>query len=158
MNGSFESPPVAGYLYTPGPKTTDSRGDQGWFFAGNSAIQANGSYLSAPTAPSGIQTAVLQGTDGRFGIMSQMIHLSAGTYKLSFKAARRSGQIQPVKVSVNQNRIGELITPKSDQFEDYTTASFTVGDGLHLIRLEATDGGGDKSVFINDVTLDGPMR
>ena len=50
--------------------------------------------------------------------MSQMVHLSAGTYNLRFKAARRSGQIQSVKVSVNQNRTGELITPKSDQFED----------------------------------------
>ena len=158
VNGSFESPTVAGYLYTPGPATTVSRGDQGWYFASNSAIQANGSSLSAPTAPSGIQTAFLQGTDGRLGIMSQMVHLSAGNYKLRFKAARRSGQIQPVKVSVNQNRLGELITPKSDQFEDYTTASFTVSDGLHLIRLEATDGGGDKSVFIDDITLDGSER
>ncbi len=158
VNGGFESPTVTGYLYTPGPATTVSRGDQGWFFAGNAAIVANGSSLNAPTAPSGNQSVVLQGNDQRFGVMSQMVHLSAGSYTLSFKAARRDGQIQPVKVSVDQVQIGDLITPKSDAFEDYYTGSFSLSDGLHLIRIEATDGVGDKSVFIDDVKLDGPGR
>ena len=158
VNGGFESPSVAGVLYTPGPTATNSRGDQGWYFAGNAAIVANGSSLNAPTAPSGNQSVVLQGNDQRFGMMSQMLHLSAGSYTLSFKAARRNGQIQPVKVSVDQVQIGDLITAKSDAFEDYYTGSFSLSDGLHLIRIEATDGDGDKSVFIDDVKLDGPGR
>ena len=157
VNGDFEHPVVkGGFQYAPGPGTTHSRGAQGWLFANLAALQANGSGWTDAAAPSGKQTAVLQGTDGRLGNMSQMVHLAAGTYKLRFKAARRSGQIQPVKVCVDQIQICALITPAGDSFADYTTSSFTVTEGLHLIRLEATDGAGDKSIFIDDVTLDGP--
>ena len=146
QGSSFETPAVSGYQYAP----TGS----GWNFNSASVIQANGSAWGAASAPDGIQTAVLPGAGGRLGAINQTLTLAAGTYSVSFKAARRSGQIQPVKVSVGGTQVGNLITPAGYMFETYTTsASFTVAAGSHVLQLEATDGSGDKSTFIDQVVI-----
>ncbi len=143
-NGSFESPVVTGYRLTP---------DGGsWFFTNFTGIQANGSAWGAATAPNGTQTAVLQGAGNQLGSMSQMVNLAAGSYALSFKAARRSGQIQPLRVMVDSTQIGGLITPTSNSFENFTV-NFNVNAGKHTIRFEVTDASGDKSTFIDDVSI-----
>ena len=154
VNGDFEEPVAkGGFQYAPCPGTTHSRGAQGWFFASLAALQANGSGWSDATAPSGKQTSVLQGSAGRLGSISQMVHLAAGTYTMSCKAARGKGQIQPLKFTVDQIQIGSLLTPAGATFQPLTTARFTVTDGLHLVRLEATDGTGDKSTLLDEVIL-----
>ena len=148
VNGSFEDYPVTRPEYNQYTPRTP-----GWICANSAIIQPNGSALGAPNAPDGKQTAVLQGNGNRLGNLSQTIDFSAGAYTVSFKAARRNGQIQPVKVSIDGTQIGSLITPTNDRFADYTTASFTVTAGYHTLRLEATDGNGDKSTFIDQVTI-----
>ena len=149
-NGSFESPVVTGYTFNAVHR---NELNSGWVFANYSAIQANGSGFNAPTAPNGIQTAVLQGSGGQLGNLSQTVNFAAGNYTVSFKAARRNGQIQAIKVSLDSVQIGALITPASDSFADYTTASFYAPAGFHALRLEATDATGDKSTFIDQVAL-----
>jgi hypothetical protein len=149
VNGSFEYPAVTGYQYNPGPTLPEFREKYGWFFANGAIIQANDSDWHGAPAPNGIQTAVLQGT----GTMSQTIDLAAGTYTLKFKAARRNGQVQPLKIRVDSAQIGSVLTPSGDAFEDFATTSFTVSVGKHTIRFESTDGSGDKSIFIDDVRL-----
>ena len=154
MNGDFENPAATGgFHYAPGPGTTHSRGAQGWLFANLAALQANGSGWSDAAAPSGKQTAVLQGSAGQLGCISQMVHLAAGTYTMNFKAARGKGQSQPLKFTVDQIQIGSLLTPAGATFLPLTTARFTVTDGLHLLRFEATDGTGDKSTLLDEVIL-----
>ena len=144
-NSSFESPAVSGYRVTPNQGSS-------WFFTNYSAIQANNSAWGAATAPNGNQTAVLQGAANQAGSMSQTLTLDAGNYTLSFKAARRSGQIQPLRVMIDSTQIGGLITPTSNSFEDFTV-NFNVNAGKHTIRFEVTDAFGDKSTFIDDVKL-----
>lgn len=142
VNGSFEAYQVSGYQYCQYTPQTP-----GWINCG-SIVQANGSPWGAPIAPDGTQTAVLQ----MLGNMSQTIDLAAGSYTVGFKAARRQGQLQPVKVSIDGTQIA-LISPSSDAFDDYVTDSFTVTAGFHTLRLEGTDGTGDKSTFIDQVSL-----
>ena len=50
-------------------------------------------------------------------------------------------------------QVGQLITPTSDAFAVQTSAAFTVGAGEHELRLAATDGSGDRSTFIDQVSL-----
>ncbi len=153
VNGDFEFPVVKGFQIAPCPFAGHARGAQGWFFANQALLQSNGSTWSGATAPSGTQTAVLQGLDGRLGSISQMVHLAAGSYTMSLKTARYKGQIQPLKFSVDQIQIGSTITPTGDVFQSSTTSSFTLTEGLHLLRIEATDNSGDKSTLLDDVIL-----
>jgi hypothetical protein len=144
-NSSFETPSVGagGYQYNP---TGGS-----WTFSSNSGIQANGSAWGAATAPSGVQTAFLQGGGG-LGSISQSVTFSAGAYTMSFDAAMRSGQTQPIKVSVDGTSVGTY-TPSSNNFGLITTAPFTVSAGSHTITLAATDSTGDKSSFVDAVSI-----
>ncbi len=154
VNGDFEKPVAKnGFQYAPCPGTTHSRGAQGWFFASLAGIQANGSGWTDATAPSGNQTAVVQGSAGRLGSISQMVHLAAGTYTMSLKAARGKDQIQPLKFTVDQIQIGGLLTPAGATFQPLTTGRFIVTEGLHLLRFEATDGSGDKSTLLDEMIL-----
>ena len=73
------------------------------------------------------------------------------SYTVYFYAARRSGQIQPVKVTVDGIQIGNYITPTDNNFSGHISQSFTVAAGFHTIALETTDNTGDKSVFIDRV-------
>jgi hypothetical protein len=152
VNGSFEDHSVKGYQYA---QYTPQSG--GWIHARNAIVQTNGSAFGAASAPNGFQTGVLQGFVNDLGSMSQTVDFAAGAYVLSFKAARRdldAGRTQPIKVSINGTQIGDLITPPSIAFTDYTTASFKVPAGLHTIRLEATDGTSfGNSTFIDQVAL-----
>ncbi len=152
VNGSFEDHPVKGYQYA---QYTPQSG--GWIHARNAIVQANGSAFSASSAPNGTQTAVLQGRVNDLGSMSQTVDFAAGSYRLSFKAARRAsdaGRTQPIKVSIDGNQIGALITPPSNAFTDFTTVVFNVSAGAHTVRLEATDGTAfNASTFIDQVAL-----
>jgi fibronectin type 3 domain-containing protein len=146
-NASFETPSVGGYSYTPA--------GSGWTFTGFSGIQKNGSAYSGTSAvaPDGVQTAFLQGNGGTLGAMSQSVNFSAaGSYTVSFKAARRYGTIQPVRVKVDGITIGTY-SPASGTFETLTTAPFTVTAGSHIISFEATDNTADKTTFIDLMSI-----
>lgn len=152
-NASFELPTLAGgtYAYNPTGAT--------WTFTGNAGIESNGSAWEAANAPDGSQAAFLQGNPnqgtGAIGAISQTVNVaSAGTYVVTFQAARRNGQVQPVRLNVDGASIGATITPTSNSFTTYTTASFSLSAGVHTIRLEATDNAyGDRTTFVDAVTL-----
>ena len=85
--------------------------------------------------------------------MSQTITLSAGSYSLKFKAARRQAQVQPLKFSVDGVQVGSNITPSSNSFADYSSDNFTVSTGSHVVKIEATNASGDNTVFLDGFSL-----
>jgi hypothetical protein len=145
-NGGFEAPALGNGGYQYQPTTT------GWVFNSQGGIQRNGSAWGATTAPEGQQTAFLQGGNAQ---MAQTLNLPAGTYSVSFDAARRAygGGVQPLQLSVDGIAIGTPISPASTAFARYTSASFTVSAGSHTLRFATTNFSGDISSFVDAVTL-----
>ena len=148
-NSGFETPVLSGgsgaYVYNPT--------GAGWNLVSNSGIQRNGSAWGAANAPGGSQTAFVQGAPSGLGEISQLLNLTAGSYKVQFKAARRSGQMQPIQVKIGGVNVGSTITPSSDSFATYDSATFTAPGGNVTLSLSATDASGDKSCFIDDVRI-----
>ena len=147
VNPSFESPALgSSYQYPP------TASGVGWTFANGSGIQGNGSAWAAAAAPAGTQTAFIQGT----GTISQSLSLTAGSYTLSFKAAQRSccvsPYVQPIQVSVDGTPVGSPVSPTSTSFANFSVAISIATSGTHTITFGGTTGG-DKSTFIDDVTL-----
>lgn len=158
QNGSFETPSVAAAFTLNSYQYNPSGG--GWTFNGYSGIQANGSAWNGASAPDGVQTAFLQGYPSQggaadLGSIAQSVNFtSTGSYVLSFQAARREGSLQPLSFSVDGVQIGGLLTPASSSFGPLTTPSFSIRTaGRHTITLSATDNSGDKSTFIDKVSL-----
>ncbi|GAA2898456.1 hypothetical protein GCM10010517_63550 [Streptosporangium fragile] len=146
INTGFESPPTPGIK--PGPMT------DGWTFNSRAGVQRNGSQFGAATAPEGVQTAYLQTRDGVPGTFTQEMAFSAGTYTLSFRAARRQGfgGLQTFTVSFDDKVIGTY-TPSTAEFAPFTTESFTATAGTHAITFTATTTTGDNTAFIDDAKL-----
>ena len=149
QGGSFETPVVSG---EPGGFKYGPSGS-GWSFNAESVIQSNGSAWQGQFAPDGTQTAALQGGASGLGAISQALNLAAGSYVLRFHAARRTNQKQLVRFSVDDNQIGALIEPTSNNFDTYTSQPFTVTAGVHNLRLEVVNGYGDNSTFIDLVEM-----
>lgn len=145
-NASFETPSTGSFVYNPTGAT--------WTFTGNGGIQKNGSAFSgtAAVAPDGVQTAFLQ-SNGTAGAMLQSVNFgSAGSYTITFKAARRYNTIQPLQVKVDGTVVGTY-TPSSNTFETITTAAFSVTAGNHAISFTATDATADKTTFLDMLVI-----
>lgn len=140
-NGSFESPATSDYVYRPLGAT--------WTFTNDAGIQRNGGAFGATAAPVGVQTAFVQNS----GEMAQSVSLTAGTYKVGFKAAKRTthGGTQTFNVLFDSTVIGTY-TPSTSTFTSYTTSNFTATAGTHAIRFVGTTTG-DNTDFIDDVVL-----
>ena len=142
VNPSFEIPALSsGYQYNP------SAPGIGWTFT-NSGIQKNGSAWGAAPAPDGTQTAFIQGAS----TITQTLSLNAGSYTLSFQAARRGSQVQPVKVTVDGAQIGSLVSPASTSFSTFSLPFSVAATGAHTITFTGTDPA-DKTTFIDNVTV-----
>lgn len=156
-NNSFETPTEDGTTEPYG--VTNPSGSSWTWSALCAGIQGNGSYWQAANAPDGTQTAFLQGYNGTgcFGSVSQSLVFPAGTYTLSFYGARRAidaGATQPIAVTVDGTAIGGHYTPASTSaFNLITTPPFTVTEGSHTIAFAATDNTGNKTSFIDRVTI-----
>jgi len=128
-----------------------------WSFTGYSGIQSNGSAWYPAAAPDGTQTAFLQGYPGPSGLgsISQSITFSAtGNYALTFQAARRGGQVQPLRFSVDGVQVGGLLTAAGNSFGLLTSATFSIGTaGPHTLTLSATDNSADLSAFVDQIIL-----
>jgi hypothetical protein len=138
---------VGSYLYNPAGSS--------WTWTNNAGVQKNGSAYSGTTAvaPDGVQTAFLQSINSTLGTMAQSVNFStAGSYTITFKAARRYGVAQPVQVGVDGSIVGTY-TPSTNSFETITTAAFTVAAGNHTVTFAATDSVGDKTTFIDQVSI-----
>ncbi len=144
-HGGFELPATAGFAYTP----TGSA----WAFTGNAGVQRNGSAFNASIAPEGVQTAFLQG-NGTLGTITQTLTITANqSFRLSLKAARRSGQVQPLRITLGGQVLAAAYAPTGDSFEPWTSGTVTLDAGGQVLRLEATNVTGDQSTFIDDVQL-----
>ncbi|NDP22956.1 MAG: T9SS type A sorting domain-containing protein, partial [Paludibacter sp.] len=141
-NTGFETPVTSGI--TMGLLTS------GWTFDGLSGVQKNGSAFGAPTAPDGIQTAVIQGS----GSFYQDFTFAAGSYKITFYAAYRpiNTNTQSINVYCDDVLIGIIVPTSSASYGYYSTNSFTVSAGSHRINFAGVLST-DNSTFIDDVNL-----
>ncbi|MEO8739803.1 MAG: PilC/PilY family type IV pilus protein [Casimicrobiaceae bacterium] len=146
-NGNFEAPYVGNYQANP-PGSS-------WTWSGSSGIQRYFSAFGAYPSSDLWQTAFIQGA----GSMSQTIALPAGSYRVSFQAARRSysvpaGTYQPIVVSVDGVPLGAAIAPTIDfQFNSFAFGFSIAAAGPHTITFAGTDGSGDKTTFIDLVAI-----
>lgn len=147
LNSGFEAPVLgSGYRYNP------TGSGIGWTFSTSSGIEHNGSAFNAATAPEGVQAAFVQGV----GTLSQTLDLTAGSYTLSFKAARRSccvsPYVQPLRVTVDGAQIGSMVSPATTSFAPYSIPFTIATSGKHVIAFAGTDSS-DKTTFIDAVAL-----
>lgn len=145
-NGGFESPATTGVK--TGPMVN------GWTFSLTAGVQRNGSAFGAADAPEGVQTAHLQTKNGTQGEIHQSVRLKAGTYKIAFQAAKRSfGGQQTFEVRVGDAVVGTYSPPSASEFTAFETEAFTVASGYHDVRFIATTTDGDRTAFVDAVTI-----
>jgi hypothetical protein len=151
VNAGFESPNVGtGFQAQPA--------GAGWTFTGSSGIAGNGSVWTSgnPNAPEGTQIAYLQGAGAD---LSQSISgWQAATYTVSVEAAMRGnyGGANDFQVLVDGVVVGTFL-PTSTSYATYTTNSFTVTAGSHVLEFKGLDtAGGDNTVFLDAVSIVDP--
>jgi hypothetical protein len=123
-----------------------------WTFTGTSGIAANGSAFINADAPVGTQAAFVQNG----GAISQNIAFAeAGNYTIGFEAAFRPYYwgANPIQVEVDGVSIG-VITPTSTDFQSYRTNTFTVSAGIHRVTFRGMNPGGDRTSFLDRVSID----
>ncbi|MFD2330948.1 hypothetical protein ACFSR7_16985 [Cohnella sp. GCM10020058] len=149
----FETPSVAAASTKTawGPATYG-----GWTFNSRAGLQYNGSVLGpSAVAPEGVQTAYLKTDGGVPGEFSQSVTFpSAGTYKVTFKAAQRTsfGGVQSFNVLYDGAVIGSFTTT-SGAYVSFATVNFAATAGSHAIKFLATTTTGDNTAFIDDVAI-----
>jgi len=144
-NAGFERPALGygNYQYSP---TSAS-----WTFSHGAGITANGSVFTSsnPNAPQGTQVAFLQNT----GLMSQTINFAAGSYQISFYAAQRkknNASVEDFQILVDGQVIGTF-TPSSFKYKQYSTASFAVTTGSHVLTFQGLDSKGGENTALIDI-------
>ncbi|MEK0313883.1 chitobiase/beta-hexosaminidase C-terminal domain-containing protein [Cohnella sp. 56] len=144
--GGFESPSVTNYRV--GPMT------YGWTFNGLSGVQTNGSVFGAPSAPEGVQTALITSKNGSQGELSQTIRFVGGEYKISFQAARRDfgGQVG-FDVYYDTTLLASFAPTNRTAFAALETPVFEATAGNHTIRFVTTNDAGDNTAFLDAVAL-----
>ena len=146
VNSSFETPATATFVYNP------AGAGVGWTFIGSSGIQRNGSAWGAASAPVGVQTAFIRYTAS----ISQTLNLNAGSYTLSFKAARRNCCTvpygQPIKVTLDGIQIGALITPPTTSFATFNIPFSVAKSGSHTLSFSGTTSL-NNTTFIDEVSI-----
>ena len=144
MLGSGES----AYQYDPTAST--------WSFSGSAGLAGNGSAFTSgnPNAPQAEQVAFIQNS----GVIGQAVDFAeAGTYQLSVSAAQRgnhsNGSDEEVDVLVDGTVVGS-ITPAGTSYATYTTGSFSVTAGSHIIKFVGIDpSGADYTALLDQVNI-----
>jgi hypothetical protein len=127
-----------------------------WLYSSSSGVAGNGSGFTGhnPNAPQGTQVAFLQ----KYGSISQVVNFTAGTYAISFYAAQRAGQAnsQTIEVEVDGKAVG-TIKPTGTSYGVYTTNTFTVTAGTHVVTFIGLDpSGGDNTALIDGASIQQP--
>ncbi len=147
VNGSFEVPALStSFRYMP------TGTGIGWTFNSSAGIQGNGSAWRATSAPDGTQTAFIQ----NLGMIAQSVNLTAGSYVLSFRAARRSYSnplVNPLRISINGQAVGTMIAPPSTAFAAYSIPITVANNGTQTLEFAGTVGSVDASTFVDAVTI-----
>ncbi|TMH37621.1 MAG: hypothetical protein E6H66_02045, partial [Betaproteobacteria bacterium] len=152
-NQSFEAPAIGDYAYNPAGGN--------WLFTGGSGITRYfGSFSAYPSGDGLLQAAFVQ----NLGSFSQTINLNPGSYRITFKAAPRyysfpcCNQTQPVLVSVDGVALGSLAAPSLYyQYDTFSYGFSIAAAGPHTISFAGTDGSGDRTTFIDSVTITSGM-
>jgi len=150
-NGNFETPNVGDYAYAPAGSS--------WNWGGGSGIQRYYSSFGAYPSNDLYQTAFIQGA----GSFSQTINLPAGSYRVSFQAARRpysipAGTYQPILVKLDGVPLGAAVMPTPDFYFNTFAFGFSIASpGPHTLSFEGTDGSGDKTSLIDQVAISSGM-
>ena len=146
-NGSFEAgdlDPLENFEWSYRPNNA------AWTFFNDAGIQMNGSAWGANAAPEGEQTAFMK--DGDAAITQVITFTSSDNFAISFKASRRfAAWNQTFHVFLGADHLGTF-TPTTNTFESYTTNSIFVTAGLHNLRFQNTTAGGERTVFIDDIS------
>ena len=151
INPSFESPALSPGAYNYGQSMP------GWTLNSAACLETYGSAWGGPQ-PSGNQAISIQGGYGAGATITQTFYAIRGTYSVSFLAAQRtsyyigSTPVQPVNVLIDGTLIA-VISPTSGNFSTYTTPTFSLTSGSHVIQLAATDFGSDKTTFVDNVAI-----
>ncbi len=145
-NASFETPALAGdYRYVP-PGSS-------WTFSSGAGIASNGSNITqgVDNAPDGKQVAFIQAQSS----LSQNVTFIGGKYTVSFLAAQSVGSAstQSLIVCVDNTSIA-IITPTGARYLRYSTPSFTVTAGIHMLQFKGLGAGAHNIAFIDSVTLE----
>jgi hypothetical protein len=135
-----------------------------WSFSGTAGVSGNGSGFTSgnPNAPQGSQVAFVQNS----GSISQWVPFSAGTYAITFEAARRGnydqgwlGFTQGIEVLVDGNVVGQFIAPSTTYTTEITNPFTVTWGGGHTISFVGVNPlGGDHTTFIDQVRISSPNR
>jgi hypothetical protein len=147
LDGSFETPQLAGGAYTFDPAGSS------WQFSGTSGIAHNGSAYTTnnPDAPDGLQVGLIKNN----GSISQTIDLLEGSYVVSCEAAQRAtNEDEPIEVLIDGLQVG-VIAPVGVGYSLYDTPVFTITTaGTHTLELLGLGpAGGDNTTAIDEVAV-----
>jgi len=165
-NGGFEYPSLGSGMYAPlsslsGTDWADTSPTLPAGTQGNIVIATNGSAYGAPTAPEGVQVAVLKMAGAT--LSQTLTGLTPGTYELSWMDAARSSGGNPYQLLVDSQVVfggatGFLPT-STTAFASRTSSSFTVTGTSATVKFfgvgigsDITDGS-DVSTFVDNVTI-----
>ena len=156
VNGDFESPNVGVGYYTdqyhgpaPGWTLMPFYWTNGNTVANSSGLAGNGAGIGNPNSTDGTQIAYIQGAAN---ISQNVDFAEAGTYTISFQAAyRQYGGQHAFSVLVDGVSVGTF-NPDSLDFRGYS-ATFSVSAGTHSITFQGAAEGGDKTAFIDHVSI-----
>jgi len=167
INPSFEDSRQPGDVYTTSYGVLDPQnGVPGWQFNSSGGdsysgiVTESGSIFGTPKyIPQCWQAAFIQGT----GQFSQSVTFkSAGMNVIRFRAEGRSNGgagAETIAVSVDGNSLGTF-TPLSAGWTLFTSSSFTVTGGVHVITFAGTvpKSTSDRTSFIDDVQIVTPAE
>ena len=156
-DGSFETPVLAAYAYTPTP------GGSAWNFQGSAGITTNDSGFTSGSAnaPDGYQAAYIKNG----GYMTQTVNLDANTtFSISFDAAPRNNYPSETIQVLVDGVVCATVTPAAASivsgstttylYTPYQTANFSyLAAGEHTITFQGIPDGTDCTAFIDDVMI-----
>jgi hypothetical protein len=126
-----------------------------WTYAGYSGVTGNNSGFTSgnPTAPEGSKVAFIQ----RDGSISQSVSgWPAGAHSLSFYAAQRgnyNGQGEDFAILID-GVVVDTIRPNGSSYQKYSSVSFTVTAGAHVVTFRGLNSsGGDNTAFLDSISI-----
>ncbi len=125
-----------------------------WSYSGTSGLTGNGTAFTSgnPSAPQGQQVAFIQ----NLGTISQAVaNWSAGNYHINLQAAQRANfgaSNQTFQVLVDGASVG-WVNPSSTSYQSFSSSSFAVPAGSHMISFAGTASTGDNSAFLDSIAL-----
>ncbi len=123
-----------------------------WTFTGQAGVTANSSAftLNNPAAPQGKEVAFLQ----NLGTISQSVGgFVAGNYHFTLSAAMRAQySIQTFQILIDGTAVATF-SPTSTSYQTFTSSSFAVSAGTHMITFKGLNSQGDATDFLDNLAI-----